>query len=40
MINALTYSSYTNKSIDLSLDTKYIKKFNTLYEELLNKLCK
>jgi len=40
MINALTYSSYTNKSIDLSLDTKYIQKFNTLYEELLNKLCK
>ena len=40
MINALTYSSYTNMPVDLCLDTKYIQKFNTLYEELLNKLCK
>lgn len=38
MINALTMSSHNNKSINLSLDSNYVKKFNESYQEILTKL--
>lgn len=38
MINALTMSSNDNSSIDLSLDSSFIKKFNESYQEILDKL--